>query len=584
MKRIVLVLSLLALTMPALAQRVVYVNASAPAGGNGASWAAAFRSLQDALAASREGDELWIARGTYHADDGQGITRGDTTASFFVRRRRALYGGFRGTETTRAARDLAANVTVLSGDLRSNDTDSLSYSEPSRRDNSLHLIRIDTTATGIILDGLTLTGSRSYVFLVLPEASMTLRNFIVRYSGSIRLTGRLTVENGVFEHNYNHGFNGGGAILGLSGHLVAKNVLFRGNRDYTSTAFSGSGGAIHLSGGRADLVRVTFEDNRTRYEGGAIYSFAAPLRIANARFLGNQARSAGAIFVTRTRLTISNTVFSGNEATLFDGGALVVEEPRNRPTQDSTLIHNTTFFGNRAAGCGGAIHAYRSYRTIIRNSIFFGNAADTGGPDLCRTTFDPANDLIRVGRSAFGTFLPPGTLDEGGNLVADPLFVNATGSDGRIGTIDDDLRLGPGSRARDAGESLWLPNDSLDLDSDGILVEPLPLDLDGHARVQGRALDMGAYEATPAVGTDAGAVLPPGALRVWPSPARGALVVTLAAASPAPVVVVVYDALGREHLRVETTKAQIRLDVSALPPGVYVVRVAEASAPFVVAR
>ena len=56
------------------------------------------------------------------------------------------------------------------------------------------------------------------------------------------------------------------------------------------------------------------------------------------------------------------------------------------------------------------------------------------------------------------------------------------------------LRLSVNSPAVNAGDRALLPADTLDLDGDGDLTEPIPFDLDGNTRVSGGALDMGAYE------------------------------------------------------------------------------------------
>ncbi len=81
-----------------------------------------------------------------------------------------------------------------------------------------------------------------------------------------------------------------------------------------------------------------------------------------------------------------------------------------------------------------------------------------------------------------------------GNISTDPQFT-------RLGTrnlegewIDGDYRLKTGSPAIDAGSSAALPADSLDLDGDGDVTEPLASDLDNEARVEGTRVDMGAYE------------------------------------------------------------------------------------------
>jgi len=104
----------------------------------------------------------------------------------------------------------------------------------------------------------------------------------------------------------------------------------------------------------------------------------------------------------------------------------------------------------------------------------------------------------------------------------DPSFVRNP-SDGGDGWGDDpatpdvdesanddfgDLRLQPGSAAIDAGDNTLLPLDEFDLDEDGIVDEPLPIDFDGNPRIIGGTVDIGAYEfsaspppeATPAAG------------------------------------------------------------------------------------
>jgi hypothetical protein len=50
------------------------------------------------------------------------------------------------------------------------------------------------------------------------------------------------------------------------------------------------------------------------------------------------------------------------------------------------------------------------------------------------------------------------------------------------------LSSGPG------GSNSYVPADTADVDGDGNTTETLPLDLAGNARIQGTAVDMGAYE------------------------------------------------------------------------------------------
>lgn len=69
---------------------------------NGASWSTAFTTLAQCVAAARNGDEVWVAKGTYVG-----------TTSFQMTL--ALYGGFSGKETLRQQRDWKLNPTVLDG-------------------------------------------------------------------------------------------------------------------------------------------------------------------------------------------------------------------------------------------------------------------------------------------------------------------------------------------------------------------------------------------------------------------------------------------------------------------------------------
>ena len=125
----------------ALAQGVVYVNGGATGANSGSSWIDAFVSLQDALATVQIGDEIWLASGTYHPDDGAFVEFGDTDTSFVIPGGVSLYGGFAGIETERNERDFTVFKTVLSGDLLENDAGELDPENPLMMDNSRHVVR-----------------------------------------------------------------------------------------------------------------------------------------------------------------------------------------------------------------------------------------------------------------------------------------------------------------------------------------------------------------------------------------------------------------------------------------------------------
>ncbi|HEY9086691.1 MAG TPA: hypothetical protein VIO36_00880, partial [Anaerolineaceae bacterium] len=51
---------------PTRAASPVFVNAAAPDGGDGLTWATAFNHLQDGMDTAVAGEEVWVAAGTYY--------------------------------------------------------------------------------------------------------------------------------------------------------------------------------------------------------------------------------------------------------------------------------------------------------------------------------------------------------------------------------------------------------------------------------------------------------------------------------------------------------------------------------------
>ena len=115
-KWLTMIIGLFALNTHAM---TFYVDASAAPGGDGTSWGTAYCFLQDALdqTVAERNDEVWIADGTYHPDDGLNVTEGDRTASFHIKDSVTLYGGFDGGETNILQRDGESHRSILSGEI-----------------------------------------------------------------------------------------------------------------------------------------------------------------------------------------------------------------------------------------------------------------------------------------------------------------------------------------------------------------------------------------------------------------------------------------------------------------------------------
>jgi hypothetical protein len=89
--------------------------------------------------------------------------------------------------------------------------------------------------------------------------------------------------------------------------------------------------------------------------------------------------------------------------------------------------------------------------------------------------------------------LPTNTVDGGGNIAVDPLFVDADGPDNTAGTEDDNLRLSSGSPCIDAGDNAAVPAGiSFDLEGNPRFVDSFFSPDTGNGTAP--LVDMGPYE------------------------------------------------------------------------------------------
>lgn len=245
---------------------------------------------------------------------------------------------------------------------------------------------------------------------------------------------------------------------------------------------AGAGGAINLESGQASISRCVFLANSSgtsdagSASGGAVYA-NGPATIVNCRFLGNRAGNGlksgdagdGGGVYANVAVTLINCDLVGNAAGAADqagrppgidgfGGAIFANA--RSQVLNGTLARNTA--RGQAAG---------AYNVDFVNSIIYFNSSALIGQSL---------DAQAIAGTAFYTVVqgwPTTSADAFGNFGDDPLFLSIAGPDATPGTLDDDPRLGSGSRAIDSGNNARVPLDTLDLDGDGDTAERVPVDL-----------------------------------------------------------------------------------------------------------
>jgi hypothetical protein len=127
------------------------------------SWSTAAHTLPSALAVVQDNDEVWVVSGIYSPS-----TQG-SSFTFPNVDRLAILGGFSGTENFNTERnpDPATNGTVLSGDLNSDDTLTVTSNVPSfgnRSDNCTHVVifsQFSLNQDRRTLDGFTIKGGEA---------------------------------------------------------------------------------------------------------------------------------------------------------------------------------------------------------------------------------------------------------------------------------------------------------------------------------------------------------------------------------------------------------------------------------------
>jgi len=415
-----------------------------------------FPTIQAGVDNATAGDEIWVQQGTY-----------TLAATIDIGKAISLYGGFTGSETSRAQRNYAANVTTVDGN------------------NSVRCFMVYNTIT---IDGFTITKGDTHSD---SSDGAGIRNG----KSATTVSGYLTLSNCILSNNSSG--NSAGALFNDWGTLTVNNCTFSSN-----TANNARAGAIENYGSDMTITNCTFSGNTANNAGAVYYPNTAGTPSATANnvftdcvFRQNSALAAtsdGGVTICDGNSTFTRCVFDRNTANRYGTVAFYGDNGFSHVFTNCVFTGNTaqygaaicingaktllggltamncTFAGNtlKTGGAGGAIYTRRTSLATgatfaVTNCILWGN----GGNAIDRSV--ATNPLPTVSYTDIDQTGYAGTISN--SINQNPLFTDAT---------NRDYSLQASSPCIDAGTSSGAPS----------------TDIAGISRPVGSGYDMGAYE------------------------------------------------------------------------------------------
>lgn len=281
----------------------VYVKHDATGANDGSSWADAYTDLQSALADVP--DTIFVAAGTYYPTSGT-----NRSLYFNLTDNKRIFGGFAGGEQWLAQRDIAANETILSGNI--GDTGIAT-------DNTHHVFWAENIVNGVRLDGLTIRDA----YHGAGEGAVVLVN-----ASGVEIANCLFTNNNAYHRSHLYGYfssaivencefkNGNGelTIFNNQGNFSLKNCYIHDN----------VGGGFHNSGNAmAEVINCLIVNTSTPANNGGALSNHGTLTVTNCT-VANNTGYANPGLAAHQPVTVNNCIFWNNGGGSGLGGGMTI--------------------------------------------------------------------------------------------------------------------------------------------------------------------------------------------------------------------------------------------------------------------
>lgn len=294
--------------------RIRYVMETAKGTGDGTSWENASGDLQkmiDELATVNAPGEVWVAKGEYRPIT-QIIEGVQYAASFRMRDGIDVYGGFAGTETSKADRlkgDMPwiyTNETILLGADYENNTAAWANNQWNVTSSSRHVVWFapmsgeEDFKSVTVLDGVTIKGGAA-------NGGEGLTDFATDKGGGVYMGLNATLQNSIVTENTSKG-NGGGVYVN-AGRVVSSLI-------YNNSAAT-DGGGVFVSG--AGLVLRSMITDNSAKNGAGVYldknndEYPEEYLILSTSVISNNtALENGAVYCNAGGVLLQNTIVNND--------------------------------------------------------------------------------------------------------------------------------------------------------------------------------------------------------------------------------------------------------------------------------
>jgi hypothetical protein len=475
---------------PGMKNAVWYVDGALAVSGDGKTWEAAFKKIQEAIDAASDGETVIVRQGEYaenvHLEGKNIMLRSTDPSDSTVVAGTIIDGSRNGPVVTFAGTE--DETCVLSGFTIQNGRASEGAGILGR---SSYGDRTHAAIENNVITGNSASGVLLGVGGGIAWCDGVIRNNTISNNSAGHLGGGLYGCGGRIQDNKvtaNVADYGGGGLSGCDG-TIQDNAIAGNSTD-------GGGGGLDTCGGTIQKNDITANSAQT-YGGGLS---GCDGLIQGNTISENSAKYGGGL--AGCSGTVQDNTVSSNAAAFFGGGLFACDGK----VQNNIILANSASFGGGAAGGGGCVQnnlltlnlaakyggaLYACGATVQNNTVYGNTAQDRGGGlfqcyGAIRNCVIWGNAASESGDQIDLSNTPTFSCIEGwsgggpGNTDRDPVFVDAAGGDFRLRESSPCVNT--------AASYYWFAWPQRDLD--------------GNCRLAGGGVDMGCYERGSATDSD----------------------------------------------------------------------------------